>query len=180
MAMGAVIWGDEHDGGAGCGGGVLGVVAGEGDGGEDELAAALDDETGEPRPGVCCAELDEVEVAVELLPVVGEDASACVGLVAGVFCAICACLAVGDGALCGLGDGMAVVGVLGGCEGGVGGEEALCLFEAFAGRGEVLAEELGLAVAGGEEVGELGVGLDAVRGGGRHGRDGVQTRMGRA
>lgn len=80
--------------------GGLGQVAGEGDGSEDELTATVSDETGEAGPCVGCAELDEVEVAVELLPSVGEDASACVCLVAGVFCTVSAGLAVCDDALC--------------------------------------------------------------------------------
>lgn len=116
--MGTVVGrgrGHEHDGGAGCGGRVdgglgVGEVAGEGDRGEDELAAALDNETGEPCPGVGGAELDDGEVAVELLPGVGEDASAGVGLVPSVFGAIGTCLVLCDGTLGGLGDGVCAVG----------------------------------------------------------------------
>ena len=73
VAMGAVVGGgrgDEHDSGAGCRGCVCstGKVAGEGDGGEDELSPALCNEAGVTRPGVCRAELDHGEVAIELLP----------------------------------------------------------------------------------------------------------------
>lgn len=165
VAMGAVACrrGHEHDGGTGCGGrgnGGLGEVAGEGDGGKDELAAALGNKTGETRSGVGGAELDDAEVAIELLPGVGEDASAGVGLVAGVFGAIGACLALCDDTLGGLGDGVgAVVGVRRRRRAGIGCEEPLCLVEVLSCGGELFAEVVGLAVAGGEEVGELCVGL---------------------
>lgn len=176
VAMGAVVWrGHEHDGRAGCGGrgnGGLGEgeVAGEGDGGEHELAAALGNKTGEPRSGVGGAELDDAEVAVELLPGVGEDASAGVGLVAGVLGAIGACLALCDDTLGSLGDGVggAIVGVGRRRGAGVGCEETLCLVEVLACGGELFSEVVGLAVAGGEEVGELCVGLGG--GGGEGGR----------
>jgi hypothetical protein len=183
MAVGAVVGrgrGHEHDGGAGRGGRVdgrlgVGEVAGEGDGREDELAAALGHEAGKPRSGVGGAELDDAEVAVELLPGVGEDASAGVGLVPRVFGAIGTCLALCDDTLGGLGDGVCAVGVRGGAGrggGGVGGDEAFGLFEAFSCGSEVFAEVVGVAVAGGEEVGELGVGLGRGAVGGRGGGEG--------
>ena len=148
MAVGA---GCEDDGGAGGD-----VVAGERDGCEDELAAAVCDETGKASTGVGSAEFDDVEVARELLPGVGKDASAGVCLVAGVFSAICTGLAVCDEPLCGLGDG-------GGC-GRVGREESLRLFETPFGGCKVPSEGVGFAVAGGEELSELSIGLDCAVG----------------
>ena len=172
--------GHEHDGGAGCGRGVHrgrlgeGEAARGGDGCEDELAAALGNETGEARSGIGGAELDDAVVAAELLPGVGEDASAGVGLVPSVFGAIGTCLALCDGTLGGLGEGVSVVGARWRRRGGDGirFEEAFGLFEAFSSGSELLAEGVGVAVAGGEELGELGVGLGgrgAVGGRGRHG-----------
>lgn len=139
--------------------GRVGKVAWEWDGCEDKLAAALDDEAGEPCPGVGSTEFDDGEVAVELLPGVGEDASACVCFVASVFSAIGTCVALCDDTLGGLGDGMCAIGGRWRGGGGVGREETFGLFETFPCRGEVLSQELGVAVAGGEELGELSVGL---------------------
>ena len=67
--------------------------------GKDELATTLGNEAGEPRAGIGGTELDDVQVAVELLPGVGEDTSACVGFVARVFGTIGMCLALEDGTL---------------------------------------------------------------------------------
>lgn len=164
MAMGA--GGDEHAGGAWCRGCVyegLGVVSGEGYWGEDELATALCDEAGETCSGVGGAEFDEMEVAIELLPVIGEDASACVGFVSSVFGAIGTCLALCDDTLGCFGDGMCAVGVVGVWwrrprrrgGGGIGCEQSLRLFESFSCCREVFSQHLRLAIARGEELGEL-------------------------
>lgn len=71
-----------------------------------------------------------------------------------MFCAICACLALCDGTLGGVGEGT-VGGIRGGRGGDIGGDEAFCLFETLSSGDEVLAEDVGLAVAGSEKLGEL-------------------------
>lgn len=167
MAMGAVICGGRgHEHGSGGVDDCLGRVAGEGDGCEDELATTFDDEAGETRPGIGCTEFDEVEVAIELLPVLGEDASAGVGFISSVFGAIGTCLALYDDTLGGFGEGVgaavAVVGIRGrrpcrGSSSGIGCKETLGLFESPSSRNEVFSQHLGVAIAGGEELGELGV-----------------------
>lgn len=181
MAVGAMVGRGgrcEEDGGTGWHGGRLWVVAGEGYGCENELAAALGNEAGESGSCVGSAEFDDVEVAIELFPGVGEDASACVGFVASVFGAIGTCLALCDDTLGGFGDGKcAAVGIRRGGRrsGGIGCQETFGLFESFSGHGEVLAEGLGFAIACREEEGELGIGLcgyGAIRGRGGHGDEG--------
>ena len=169
MAMGAVVCrgrGGEQDGGTGWHG-RLGMVAREGDRGEDELSAALGNEPRETGSGVGSAEFDDVEVAIELLPGVGEDASPCVGFVSSVFGAIGTCLALCDDTLGSFGDGKCAIAVVGirrrsprrrSCS-GIGCKQSFSLFKSFSGRKEVFSQGFGLAIAGGEELGELGIGL---------------------
>ena len=130
---------------AGLGGdGGLGKVARERHEGEDELAAALGNEAGEPRAGIGGTELDDMQVAVELLPGVTEDASACIGFVTRVFGMIGTCLALEDGTLGSFGNrkcGAAIVARqrARGRRGGIGRQETLGLVKTLAGRSEVLA-----------------------------------------
>lgn len=120
----------------------VGEVAGEGNGCENELTAALGNETGEPRSGVGSTEFDDGKVTMELFPGVGNDASTCVGFVTSVFGAIGTCFALCDDTLSSFGDGkctVAVVGSRGRRDGGIGRNESFGLFETFSCHGEVFA-----------------------------------------
>lgn len=72
---------------------------------DDKLAATLCDEAREAHARVHGADLGGVEKGVELDPSVLDDAQASLGLVAGDFCAVCACLVLHDGLHDGLGKG---------------------------------------------------------------------------
>ena len=155
--------GNEHDGGVGCrrgsvegAGGV--VLAEDGDGCEDEGASAVCDGAGKARACLLGMDLEGGEIAIEFVPVVGEELSAGLCFIAGRLGPLRTGFEVGD----------EVLGGGGLCEDG---ELPLDGLEAFSGRGEFLLDGLLFAIAGCEESSELRVGRrGGVRGRGRRGR----------
>jgi hypothetical protein len=59
------------------------------DGMEREVGGAVDKEVGEGDACICRVDVEGGEVLFEVGPAVGNEASAVVGVIAGLFCAFC-------------------------------------------------------------------------------------------